>query len=139
MFAAIGSSPWAYPVLEIIHIFGIAMLLGNLVLFEARVFGLGPAIDMPAIARLSLSIALVGFCIAATSGLLMFSSQPRELIANGAFQLKMLLLGVVGCNAAAFHARGSLAKLDRVARFQLVLSLALWLAVLTCGRWIAYR
>ena len=29
-------------------------------------------------------------------------------------------------------------RLDRVARAQTVLSLGLWLAVIICGRWIAY-
>lgn len=138
MFAGIGSSSWAYPVLEIVHLFGIALLLGNLVLLEARVFGFGPTLDIGAVARLSLAIALAGFGLAAASGLLMFATQPGELLANRAFQLKMALLLLAGCNAAAFHARGSLAKLDRVARLQLVLSLAMWLAILSCGRWIAY-
>jgi hypothetical protein len=50
----------------------------------------------------------------------------------------MLLLAAAGCNAAAFHLRGSLLRLDRVARGQMLLSTALWLAIVTCGRWIAY-
>jgi len=41
VFAALGSHPWAYPMLEVVHIVGIALLLGNLLLLEARVFGLG--------------------------------------------------------------------------------------------------
>jgi hypothetical protein len=44
-----------------------------------------------------------------------------------------------GVNAAAFHARGGAARLDRVARAQTLLSIGLWLAVIFCGRWIAYR
>ena len=40
-FAALKSSVWAYPALEVAHICGIALLLGNLVLLEMRVFGRG--------------------------------------------------------------------------------------------------
>ncbi|HZY19238.1 MAG TPA: hypothetical protein VFE82_12220 [Ramlibacter sp.] len=131
--------PWAYPALEVAHILGIALLVGNLVLLELRVFGRGAALPVQELARLSLGIAGAGFLLAAASGLLMFSSQPQELIANRAFTLKMLLLLLAGCNAAAFHLRGSLWKLDGPARAQMLVSTALWIAIVACGRWIAYR
>jgi hypothetical protein len=139
LFAAIKSNPWAYPALEVVHIAGIALLLGNLVLLELRVFGRGAVIPVRELARLSLGLAAAGFGLAATSGLLMFSTQPDELLANGAFTLKMALLLIAGCNAAWFHARGSLGKLDATARALMLASTLIWLGVLTCGRWIAYR
>lgn len=138
MFAALRSHLWAYPALEIVHICGIAVLLGNLVLLEMRVFGLGAALPVRDLARLSLGLAAAGFSIAAASGLLMFASQPAELLANRAFTLKMLLLLAAACNAGWFHGRASLDKLDGVARAQMVLSTLIWLAVVACGRWIAY-
>jgi hypothetical protein len=122
-----------------VHILGIGLLLGNLVLLELRVFGRGAALPIAPLARLSLGIAATGFSIAAASGLLMFASQPGELLANRAFTLKMLLIFAAGCNAAWFHGRGSLARLDRAARLQMVVSTLIWLAVLACGRWIAYK
>jgi len=91
-FAALKSSAWAYPALEVVHICGIALLLGNLVLVEMRVFGRGAALDVKALASLSLAIAGGGFCLAAASGLLMFASQAAELLTNRAFTLKMILL-----------------------------------------------
>lgn len=138
MFAGLQSHPWAYPALEIVHLFGIALLLGNLVLLELRVFGRGAALALQPLARLALTVALTGFCLAAASGLLMFASQAGELLANRAFTLKMLLLFAAGCNAAWFHARGSLARCDAVARGIMLVSTLIWLAVLACGRWIAY-
>lgn len=138
MFAALRSHLWAYPALEIVHICGIALLLGNLVLLELRVFGLGAALPVKALARLSLGLAATGFSLAAASGLLMFASQPAELLANRAFTLKMLLLLAAACNAGWFHGRASLDKLDGLARAQMVFSTLIWLAVVGCGRWIAY-
>ncbi|KRC20882.1 hypothetical protein [Acidovorax sp. Root217] len=138
MFTALRSHVWAYPALEVVHIVGIALLLGNLVLLELRVFGLGGALPPRDLARLSLSLALCGFCMAALSGLVMFATQPQELLANRAFTLKMLLLMLAGCNAAWFHGRGSLARLDGLARAQMLLSTLIWLAIVACGRWIAY-
>jgi hypothetical protein len=139
MFSALATHPWAYPVLEIVHIVGIGLLLGNLALLELRVFGRGQALPVDALARLGLGIALSGFGLAALSGLLMFASQPAELLGNRAFTLKMLLLFAAGCNAAWFHGRGSLRKLDALAKLQMVLSSMIWVAVVACGRWIAYR
>ena len=81
---------------------------------------------------------LVPCALAAATGLLMFATQPAELLANRSFLWKMGLLAAAGCNAAWFHGRGSLSKLDVIARVQLLMSTALWLAVVFCGRWIAY-
>ncbi len=139
MFAELQSHPWAYPVLEMVHIVGIALLVGNLVLLELRVFGRGRELPVQSLARLSLSLAVAGFTAAAASGLLMFASQPAELLANRAFTLKMLLLCLAGCNAAWFHARRSLQRLDGMARALMLLSTLIWLAVIACGRWIAYQ
>ena len=137
-FAALTASVWAYPALEVVHIFGIALLVGNLVLLEIRVFGRGTTLDVRALATLSLAIAGIGFSLAAASGLLMFATQAAELLTNRVFTLKMILLTLAGCNAAWFHGRGSLDKLDALARWQMILSTLIWLAVITCGRWIAY-
>jgi hypothetical protein len=138
MFGALQSTPWAYPALEAVHIVGIALLVGNLVALEMRVFGRAAALPVSGLARLSLTIALSGFALAAASGSLMFATQPFELLANRAFLVKMGLLVLAGCNAVWFHARGSLLKLDSMARVQMLSSTAIWLAVIFCGRWIAY-
>ena len=138
MFAALRSHVWAYPALEVVHIVAIGLLLGNLVLLELRVFGMGAELPVKPLARLSLGLAATGFFIAATSGLLMFASQPEELLANRIFTLKMLLLLAAACNAGLFHARDSLSKMDTLARVYMVISTVLWLSVVTCGRWIAY-
>ena len=103
-----------------------------------RVFGLGASVPAPALARLSLSLASLGFVLAALSGLTMFGTMPGELLANRVFTAKMLLITLAGCNAAWFHGRGSLQKLDGMARALMALSTVIWLLVLTCGRWIGY-
>jgi hypothetical protein len=138
-FAWIGTHPFAYPLLEALHIVGIALLLGSLVLFELRVWGFGAALPIEPLARLALPLTLAGFALAATTGSLMFASQPGDLIANRIFVIKMGLVMLAGLNAASFHARGGPARGDRTARFQTLLSVGIWLAVIFCGRWIAYR
>lgn len=138
MFAALAAHPWAYPMLEVVHIVGIALLLGNLLALEVRVWGGARALPVPALARLSLGLALSGFALAAGSGLLMFGTQASELLGNRAFLVKMLLLVLAGLNAAWFHTRRSLERLDAVAKVSMGVSTLIWLLVVACGRWIAY-
>lgn len=134
----ITASPWAYPALEALHIAGVALLLGSLVVVELRVWGRGAALPADPLARLALPVTVCGFALAAASGLVMFAAQATELLGNRAFVWKMGVLALAGTNAVAFHARGSLAKLDAVARAQTLLSTLLWLGVIIAGRWIAY-
>jgi hypothetical protein len=138
-FAWLATHPYAYPLLEVAHIAGIALLVGNLVLFELRVWGLGAALPVQALARLALPLALAGFALAAGSGALMFASQPADLLASRVFLIKLALVALAGLNAAMFHWRGGSAHIDAAARVQTLLSLGLWLAVILCGRWIAYE
>jgi hypothetical protein len=136
--AWIPSHAWAWPALEVVHIAAIAMLLGPLVLFELRVWGVGATLELAALARFALALSLTGFGLAALSGLTMFLTSPGDLLANRPFVVKMMLLALLGANASWFHLRGGVRRLDLLARVQTALSLGLWLGVIICGRWIAY-
>lgn len=131
-------SLWAYPALEAVHIAGIALLFGSLVVLELRLLGLGRAIDVLPLARLALPVSLFGFGVAACSGLMLFAADAFDLLINPAFRLKMLALVLAGTNAALFHASSGLRGEGTLAKLQLVVSLMLWLAVIACGRMIAY-
>ena len=130
--------PWLYPALEVVHIVGIGLLVGSLVLVELRIWGRGTELPLAALARFGLRLTLAGFALAAASGLTMFLSQPAELLGNAPFLVKMALLLCAGVNAAAFHWRGGVAHVDTVGRAQTLASLGLWLAIIICGRAIAY-
>ena len=138
MLAWVATHPVAYPALEVLHITGIALLLGSLVLLDLRVWGRGAEIPLHPLARLSLTVTISGFALIVCSGLLMFTAQPAELMANRAFVVKLVLVQLAGANAAWFHARGSLQRCDALARAQTVLSTGFWLGAIVCGRWIAY-
>ena len=138
MLTALGAHPWAYPMLEVVHLIGVALILGNLVLLEMRVFGWASTLPIEPLARLSLGLVGMGFGMAVVTGLLMFGTQPGELLANRVFTVKMALIMLAGCNAGWFHARRSLQLQDTTARVSMLLSTLIWILVITCGRWIAY-
>jgi hypothetical protein len=136
--AALRASAWGYPVLEIVHIAGFALLVGSLAVLDARVWGAVRSLPLVPLGRLAVRTALLGLAIAASAGLVLFASGAEEFAANPAFRLKLVLIGMALANALVFHVRGSLTRADGVARAQALASALLWLGVIAAGRLIAY-
>jgi uncharacterized protein DUF6644 len=128
----------AYPMLETVHIIGLATLFGSLLIIELSLLGVIRNVDVASLARKVLPWTLLGFLLVAASGLSMFVARASELIANPVFFTKMLLIMTAGCNAAWLHSRGPLNADSMLTRAQAGVSLFIWIAVIVCGRWIAY-
>jgi hypothetical protein len=131
-------SSLAYPVLETVHIIGLASLFGSLLIVELCLLRVIRGVEVIGLAHRILPWSVLGFLLAAGSGLSMFFARAGELISNPVFFTKMLLVMAAGCNAAWLHTRGPLDASSGLTRFQAGLSLLIWLAVIACGRWIAY-
>lgn len=132
---------YAYPMLEVMHIVGIALVFGTLWIVDLRLLLRINALnklDAQALAKALLPWTIIGFLLAAMTGLTMFVSRIGDLISNPAFIIKISLLFTAGTNAAILHARGALNAENMLTRIQAGLSILIWLAVITCGRWIAY-
>jgi hypothetical protein len=94
--------------------------------------------------------AAEGFRLMLTSVLLMFTAHANDFVHSGVFVLKMMLLLAAGLNAALFHAitfrtadiwdSDEMRKLPPPpsARASAAVSLLLWIAVIACGRLLAY-
>ena len=136
---------WLYPAIESLHLLGLALLFGSIVMFDLRLLGFSRQLWITDMARHLLPWAYLGFAIAAVTGFLLFTVDANQLTANPAFRLKLLLMTATGINAALFHFnyrsvrlwnRGGVAPL--AVRAIAVVSLLLWAAVIICGRLIAY-
>ena len=141
--AAMRSSVWLYPIVEIFHILGLAVLVGGVALFDLRVLGFARAIPIQPLGRHLLSWSVASLALVVPSGVLLFAANAQELIGNRVFLLKLALIGVAGVNALLFHAgayrsAGSWAAIPASARLHAALSLVLWVAVVSCGRLLAY-
>jgi hypothetical protein len=134
---------WLYPVVEIVHIVGFTVLVGAVAMFDLRLLGFGRALQVEALARHLLPWSWAALLLIVPSGLLMFSTQP-ELLDNPVFLLKLALIGAAGGNALAFHTGPWRtvtywpARPPARARLHATLSLLLWIAVIACGRLLAY-
>lgn len=135
---ALKANAYAYPVLEVMHIAAIGIVFGTMWVVDLRLIGWMARLDVNDLAKSVLPWTLLGFLLALMTGLTMFVMQIGELINNPMFITKILLLFVAGTNAAILHARGALDASNQITRFQAILSLLIWIAVIFCGRWIAY-
>jgi len=135
---------YAYPIAETIHIWGIALLFGSIALVDLRLLGLGRRMPIALLAHYAVPWTLLGFLVAALSGLAMFTAHAAEFIVQPVFMLKMGLILAGGINAAVLHMGPlrDLASDDLYATVKMKLagglSLALWLGVIACGRMLAY-
>ena len=137
---------WLYPAVEIVHIFGFAILVGSIVMFDLRVLGLSRQISVRALSRHLLPWSLAALVLIVPTGLMMFSAHAGDFLNNRAFQLKMALLLTAGMNAAMFRAGpyqtvkswDTHATAPVLARISVALSIVLWIGVISCGRLLAY-
>jgi len=143
---ALRGVPWLYPTVETVHIACIALLFGSIAVVDLRLLGLSRGLPVRALARHALPLTVLAFLGAAVSGSLLFLAHAADLIGNRVFIYKLGLISLAAINAAIFHtgpyARAAEWDTGQVppasARLCAALSLLLWLAVIACGRWIAY-
>lgn len=135
---------WAYPVVETLHIVGLACLVGSIAVVDLRILGWSKALPAHELMRHVLPFSIAAFGLVVASGLMLFLAHAGDLIGNRVFLVKMGLIGAAGVNAALFHT-GSWARpatwndvAPLPARVIAAASLLIWAAVISCGRWIAY-
>ena len=134
------SSGWLYPLANLVHVLGAALLLGAIATFDILV--LRSSRDAPTVSRTAIPIAVVGLLLQAVSGTVLLSAEASTLVRNPAFRFKMAMLVFSLANVALFHWRFGRAlktgaPLDGAQTFAAV-SLASWILVLLAGRSIAY-
>lgn len=137
---------WAYPAIETAHIIGFTVLVGSAFMFDLRLLGFAPSLPVTATAHHLLKWSRLSLLVVVPTGLMLFMTQAAETWANAAFRVKLLLLCVAALNALFFHLwtfktveeweRQKRAPL--VAKVSALVSLAVWVGVITCGRLIAY-
>lgn len=136
---------WAYPAAEVVHLVGVAMLVGCAAAFDLRLLGLSPGVSVRALGRHLLPWAWRGFALVAASGAAMFVAHAADWWQNPVLPVKMALIAAGGLNGWAFH-RGVYRSAQAWdfgpppprARAAGLVSLAVWVSVVACGRLLAY-
>jgi hypothetical protein len=142
----IRQSLWLYPWLEIIHITGIALVVGAAFMFDLRLLGFSRSLPVISLARHLLPWSKRGLILVVPSGILLFITNAEAIGKDPTFWLKMSLLACAGLNALVFHrftrqalgAGAGQEALPRSARAAGLISIGVWIAVIACGRLLAY-
>ena len=137
---------WAYPAVETIHILALATVVGSVLIVDLRLLGLSREVSVARLARHALPWTAGAFVVAMLTGLLMFTAHAEDFLTNRVFVLKMGLILAAGVNAALLHAGpwSTIAQWDTGAapppsvRLCAALSIVFWIAVVACGRLLAY-
>ena len=139
--------PFGFPALEMIHVTATTFVFGMIAIIDLRLLGLvsrGSAVSD--LYRDVIPLTWVAFVVAAISGGLLFTTQAVAYSMNFAFRMKFAALALIALNMLAFRLfvypgiskSDCAAKLPLAARLAGAISLAGWIAVVSCARWIAY-
>lgn len=140
--AAVRNSLWLFPAIEAVHLLGLCLLGGSLLVVDLRLLGVG--LKRQTIAELAAQLrpwllGAIGVMIA--TGLLLFLSEAVKCYYNQSFWVKMTTLPIALVFTLTVRARVTrTGRLEASARTRLVgaVSIALWFTVAAAGRWIGF-
>jgi len=138
---------WTYGVVNLVHILGVASLFGALLVLDLRLLGVWRKVALAAISEPTVSVATVGFFVAAISGVCLLSTKATEYVDNPFLYIKFPAIGLGLLNVAILKSLPawkqhkmrelSLREQSTLAVFGGI-SLFCWLTAITAGRMIAY-
>ena len=136
---------WAWPTAECLHFIGLCLLIGTVGVFDLRMIGFLRRIPLGALHRL-IPWGVFGYGINVVTGVSFLSTYPDQYIHNPAFQIKILFMATAGVNvlvlyltmyrSVALVGAGEQAPLG--ARLAAGISLACWIGVIVCGRYLTF-
>ena len=139
----LGESTWRIAGLLTVHLFGLTLLLGSVLLASLNLLGLFQRAKPAAQMRREVQpVLLLGFVLMAGSGLLIFIGGAEAYYAGFWFRLKMVLLATALLFQFTVHRAVASAPAGRfspaVRRMTGVATLVLWFGVGCAGRAIAF-
>ena len=144
---ALRASVWLYPMVNTAHVVGIALLFGAIAPLDLRLLGAFRRVPLAPLAATLVPVATAGLLLALVSGALMFVTRPLDYVVEPLFGLKLVLLAAAVLNALWLRRDSEWRRVGEASgeppprrwRWHGLLSLLLWLGVITAGRLIGYR
>ncbi len=138
----IAESSWAFPALEVVHVFAISIVFGTVAIIDLRLLGLASTSrPYTAMARELLPWTWRAFGLAALSGGFLIVSRPVGYYENADFRIKFLVMAFAGVNMLVFHwiTARNVAQWDKgetplSAKFAGAFSIILWVGIIYLAR-----
>src|SRR5271169_6578153 len=140
---AIRDSRWLFPAIESVHLLGLAVIGGAVLVVNLRLLGFG-IVRQPAaqLWRDAWPWLMGSLAVMLTSGMMLFTSEATKLYYHGAFWVKMISLLLATLFTLTVMRKVALADPGRVrplwSRAAGLISILLWSTVGVCGRWIGF-
>lgn len=139
----IRTSLWLFPAIECVHLLGLVLLGGAVLMVDLRLLGAGLR-DQPvrAVGEAGHRLLLGGLALMIVTGVPLFLSEAVKCYYSQAFWVKILTLVPAAAFALTVRRRVALSADGERSRATLaltgVVSLALWFTVAAAGRWIGF-
>jgi hypothetical protein len=143
--AGLRASEWLYPMVNALHIVGIALLVGPVLVLDWRVLRLRSSPNVSVLAATLLPTAHAGFALTVATGGLLFAARPLDYAFHTVFQVKLGFIALALLNIALLGRSGvwqhAMAHNQTSWRVRLAcgISLCCWLMAIGLGRLIGYR
>jgi hypothetical protein len=139
---AVVGSLWLFPVIEAVHLLGLSVLGGAVLIVDLRLLGTGLKSWTPAeLWREARPFMIGALVVMIATGIPLFLSEAIKCYYNDSFWVKMTTLPIAVAFAFTVRARATTDSVRNTARRQAVvgaLSIALWVTVAAAGRWIGF-
>lgn len=141
------SGVWAYGVVNLAHILGVATLFGGVLVLDLRLLGVWRQSPLAALEKPAVTLAACGFALAAVSGVCLVTTNATEYLGNPFVPIKFAAIGLGILNVLgvqwlpAWRRRASLPLSARTRAALAAVggtSLACWLTAVAAGRMIGY-
>jgi len=137
--------PWLWPLCEVLHFIGLALLIGGAGLIDLRLMGFFKSVPLSAVMQMR-KWAVLGVAINVVTGTLFFIGEPGQYLHNVAWYFKLLFLAVALINIAVFETTQGKKMLtvaagqDTPVSFKVVgaVSMGSWFLVLYFGRMLPF-
>jgi hypothetical protein len=137
---AMNGPEWVFPVVESLHLVGLALSVGTIAIVDLRL--LGVTMRRHSSSELAADLSLwtrTGLALMLITGPLMFSADAVNYHHNPSFQFKMVCLFLALVFHFTMHYRATRTTTPPlVAKLSGAMSLALWICVVAGGRMIAF-
>lgn len=138
----IRDSGFAIPTVQSMHILGIGILFGGALICDLKVLGMGRVPEPLTLVHRRFYPWMAGaFAVILFSGLVNAIGEPVRVFGNHLFWIKiglLLVAFVLTTTLGRAMKRSDQTPLPPASRPIAAMSIAVWIAIIICGRWIAY-
>ena len=133
----IRNSEYAFPMIEFVHLAGLALIGGAVLIVDLRLLGFGlKKTSVAQLARDAQPYVTGSLIVMLVTGIALYSSEATKCYASAAFWIKMvcLLLAMI----FTYTVKKNVAARDHENKLVGAFSILLWFGVAWGGRWIGF-